>query len=175
MRRFIIFIILFLSIGLFISKTYLFSPPPSSPSPPPEGKIVVAITGAVNKPGVLELPVNARLKDAIQLCGGLQSNAVSPNLAQILEDGQHIHVEQHLVLQTPSPEKTSSSQEQKRVNINTADQKTLASLTGIGEKMAQRIIEYREQNGAFQNLSDLQKVKGIGKAKYQKLEAQITL
>ena len=61
------------------------------------------------------------------------------------------------------------------VNINTAGIDELKKLKGIGPSMAQRIIDYREANGAFQRPEDLQKVKGIGKAKFAKLESQVTV
>ena len=61
------------------------------------------------------------------------------------------------------------------VNINTATADELTKLKGIGPAMAQRIVEYREENGMFQSPEDLQRVKGIGKAKFAKLKEQVTL
>ena len=61
------------------------------------------------------------------------------------------------------------------VNINTAGEKELDSLPGIGPAMAKRIIEYREKEGGFQSLEDLRKVKGIGEAKFNKLKDKICL
>ena len=62
-----------------------------------------------------------------------------------------------------------------RVNINTADEKALDVLPGIGPTMAKRIIEYRMEHGAFQAPEDLKKVRGIGDAKYEKLKDQIVI
>lgn len=61
------------------------------------------------------------------------------------------------------------------VNINTADAGELTRLKGIGPAMARRIVEYREENGAFQSPEELQRVKGIGKVKFAKLKEQIVL
>ena len=61
------------------------------------------------------------------------------------------------------------------VNINTADEKALDSLPGIGPAMAKRIIEYRNTEGMFQTPEDLKKIKGIGDAKYEKLKDRITV
>lgn len=61
------------------------------------------------------------------------------------------------------------------VNINTAGIKELSTLTGIGEAKAQKIIDYREANGGFKSIDEIMKVKGIGKATYEKFKANITI
>ena len=63
----------------------------------------------------------------------------------------------------------------KLVNINTAGVKELSTLTGIGEAKAQKIIDYREANGGFKSINEIMKVKGIGKATYEKFKANITI
>ncbi len=63
----------------------------------------------------------------------------------------------------------------KLVNINTAGIKELSTLTGIGEAKAQKIIDYREANGEFKSIDEIMKVKGIGKATYEKFKANITI
>ena len=62
-----------------------------------------------------------------------------------------------------------------KININTAGEQELDKLPGVGPALAQAIIEYRNNNGAFQSLSDLRKVKGIGESKYKKIEPCIEL
>jgi competence protein ComEA len=62
-----------------------------------------------------------------------------------------------------------------KVNINTADEATLQSLKGIGEKKAKAIIDYRQKNGPFKTVDDLGKVKGIGAKRLGKLKEQITV
>ena len=73
--------------------------------------------------------------------------------------------------------KNSESAEGKenKVNINTASQSELDSLPGIGPSIAQRIIEYREENGNFQKIEDLQNVKGIGDAKFSNIKDNVTV
>ena len=61
------------------------------------------------------------------------------------------------------------------MNINLADQETLESLPGIGPSLAQRIIEYRENNGKFQKIEDIQNVKGIGDSKYSNIKEKICI
>lgn len=63
----------------------------------------------------------------------------------------------------------------KLVNINTAGVKELSTLTGIGKAKAQKIIDYREANGGFKSIDEIMKVKGIGKATYEKFKANITI
>jgi len=70
---------------------------------------------------------------------------------------------------TGSPDKTAL------VNINTASAAEFEALPGIGPKMAQRIVEYREKNGAFKKLEDLMNVKGIGEKNFLKLKSQLTV
>ena len=61
------------------------------------------------------------------------------------------------------------------VNINTADEKVLDTLPGIGPAMAKRIIEYRETEGLFQSIEDIKKIRGIGDAKFEKLKDKICI
>ena len=65
--------------------------------------------------------------------------------------------------------------DEEKVNINTADEKELDTLPGIGPAMAQRIIEYRETEGAFQSIEDIKKIRGIGEAKFAKLKDKICI
>lgn len=62
-----------------------------------------------------------------------------------------------------------------RININTADATQLNKLPRVGDKMAQRIIDFRKANGAFKKIEDLMKVKGIGPKVFAKLQPQITV
>lgn len=62
------------------------------------------------------------------------------------------------------------SQESGRINLNQADKQTLVDIPGIGEKLAQRIIDYRKQNGKFSYIDELNNIKGIGKSKYEAIK-----
>lgn len=145
-----------------------------------ETKIVVHITGQVQKTGIVVLPEGARIADAIEKSGGLTKNANldKVNLAYLLEDGQKIYIpskyDKDDVAYISSEngngviiENTNSQQKaNKKVNINTASQGDIEVLPGIGPSIASKIIEYRQQNGKFKKLDDLKNVKGIGDAKF---------
>ena len=154
-----------------------------------EGKtIFVYVTGGVNKPGMVELVEDKMLRvaDAIEACGGLLPTADvdNINLAETISDGQHIRIPEKIVEQTvqnqsndgstaPNIESGKNSNSGGIVNINTATSEELQTLNGIGSKMAERIIEYRQNNGAFKNIEDIQNVRGIGEKTFEKLKSRI--
>jgi competence protein ComEA len=136
--------------------------PPPSPSP-----LVVQVSGAVAQPGVYHLPVGSRLSDAIEAAGGVlpSANALSINLAGRLEDGQAVRVptlapSPTTALFTATPEATATPYSP-FININTAGQKELESLPGIGPVLAKRIIAYREKHGAFTSIEEVKLVYGV--------------
>ncbi len=153
-----------------------------------EEKIFVYVTGAVNKPGMVELDKkNSRAADAINACGGLSPTADTDNFnpAQEISDGQHIRVPEKIVelenqsfnSNENSFEKNSSNKKADDVivNINTAGLEELQKLNGIGPKMAERIIEYRQTNGNFKTVEEIQKVRGIGPKKFEKMKNHIRI
>ena len=146
---------------------------------PTDKPIVVHITGAVPRPGVYALPQGARVQDGISAAGGFLAEAekTNINLAQSLEDGEKLDVPfiegASPVLATPVPEVVSSTTE--LVNINTASIAELDTLPGIGPTTAQKIIDYRDQNGPFLNIEDIVNVSGIGPASYERLKDLITV
>ena len=157
---------------------------PQAEAPVKESEIVVYVAGAVNRPGVVQLAEGARAKDAVDACGGFLPTADTNgvNLAQKLKDGMQVTVPEK------SPQGTAvqgaaggaqagaaKSLPEGMVNINTADEKELDKLPGIGPAMAKRIVEYRTENGAFQAPEEIKRVKGIGDAKYEKMKDKIAL
>jgi len=150
-------------------------------SSPPKQEITVYVTGAVNKPGLVKVPEGARAADAVNACGGLLPTADGEkiNMAQSLKDGQQLKVPE----KTGTNGKTDSGKTDKskgadsgeKVNINTADEKALDTLPGVGPAMAKRIIEYRESEGAFQSIEDIKKIRGIGEAKFAKMKDKICI
>ena len=157
-----------------------------------ENKIIVHITGEVKKTGILTLPEGARIADAIKEAGGAtnQADLDEINLAYELSDGQKIYIpnkkdkeknEGKVYITSESgnndvTENNNNSQGgNKKVNINEAGQSELETLPGIGQAMASRIIEYREQNGKFQKIEDIKNVKGIGDSKYNNIKEYITI
>ena len=141
--------------------------------------IVVYITGEVNKPDVYSLAEGARLVDLVEKAGGFTDKAYIDdlNLAQVLNDG-----EKFVVQNIDSASQTNAAdiaalpdEEEKIVNINTADAQELDSLPGIGPKIAQEIIAYREQWGDFTSIDEIKEVKGIGDGIYQDIKDSITI
>jgi len=137
--------------------------------------IVVHIAGQVENEGIIELPFNSRVNDAVREAGGLTAEAdlSSVNLADILNDGQKIYI--------PSKDEVNNGynieifgnynysnefMEVGKVNINTANQSDFETLPGIGPSTALKIINYRKENGNFSNIDEIMNVPGIGQAKY---------
>lgn len=154
-----------------------------------EGKIVIHITGAVQKTGILILPEGARIADAIDASGGSTESADldEVNLAYVLQDGQKVYIpskEDKVKLESKAYIMSGSGNNvivqevnekggNKKVNINSATQSELENLPGVGEAIASRIIEYRQQNGKFSKVEDLQNVKGIGDAKFNNMKEYV--
>lgn len=142
----------------------------------PQQIILVDIKGAVKKPGVYELPVNARLHELVNVAGGLTDDAEDRqvNMAIVLADQQLVYIPSkgETVEQTNLPPQVGN---ESKVNINTASAEELQTLTGIGEKKAQAIIDYRTQNGNFQSIDQLTEVDGFGEKTVEKLRDSITI
>lgn len=149
----------------------------------PAHEITVYVTGAVNRPGVVTIKEGARIADAVNSCGGVlpTGDAERINMAQVLKDGQKIQVpEKAQAAKAATADKSKSAKagspgDGALVNINTADLQALDALPGIGPSTAQKIIDYRETEGAFQDIADLKKIKGIGEAKFAKLKDKICI
>lgn len=146
---------------------------------PTEKPVVVYITGAVPRPGVYALPKNARVQDAISAAGGFLAEAEKSqiNLAALIEDGEKLDIPYvegaSPILVTPMPEVVTSTTE--LINLNTASALELEALPGIGPTTAQKIVDYREQNGPFINAEDIINVSGIGPGTYERIKDLITV
>lgn len=142
-----------------------------------ETVIFVDIKGAVKNPGVYQMKVGDRVKDALDAAGGLTEEADSQkvNLAKRLEDQMVIVVPKVGEEAGEIPAGATSKEEAKegKVNINTATVEELKTLKGVGEKKAEAIIEYRKKNGSFQTKEDLMKVRGIGKKLFESFQERI--
>ena len=142
-----------------------------------ETVIFVDIKGAVKNPGVYQMKVGDRVKDALDAAGGLTAEADSQkvNLAKRLEDQMVIVVAKVGEEAEEIPAGATSKEEAKegKVNINTATVEELKTLKGVGEKKAEAIIEYRKKNGSFQTKEDLMKVRGIGKKLFESFQERI--
>lgn len=145
------------------------------------GEVVVHVTGAVSTPGVYTLPSDARVDDAVRAAGATAEADLSQlNLAQKLADGQKITVPAIGSASTSAGEGTATtpadaSSDGALVNINTASLEELETLPSIGEVRAQAIITYRETNGGFRTIEELQEVSGIGEKIFADVAPHITV
>lgn len=145
------------------------------------GEVVVHVTGAVSAPGVYTLPSDARVDDAVRAAGATAEADLSQlNLAQKLADGQKITVPAIGSASTSAGEGTTTtpadaSSDGALVNINTASLEELETLPSIGEVRAQAIITYRETNGGFRTIEELQEVSGIGEKIFADVAPHITV
>ncbi len=167
-------------------------------SPSAAAEVVVDVTGAVVNPGVYSLPQGSRVCDALDLAGGTTAKAETSavNLAALLVDGQQIVIPEKgtavgggtvsgQAATGASPTSGSAGAASASsgttgapgalVNLNTATLEELDTLNGVGPSTAQKIIDYREQNGGFKSVEELQEVSGIGDAKYAALKDLVTI
>jgi competence protein ComEA len=123
--------------------------------------VFVHIVGEVKAPGMYQLPLGARLVDAVFAAGGLTTEAdnSSVNLARELSDGEQV-----IVFKIGEVDSGERSSQGGLVSINRAGDKQLEELPGIGPALAARIIAWREANGGFKSKNDLLKVSGIGES-----------
>ncbi|MFK3678908.1 helix-hairpin-helix domain-containing protein [Microbacterium sp. NPDC090218] len=127
----------------------------------PSGELYVHVLGAVAKPGLYVLELDARLVDALAAAGGTTEDAdlAAVNLARVLEDGEQVVVPTvGAVADAPGAAPPGDD----RIDLNTADQAALETLPRIGPALAARIIAWREENGRFRSVDDLLAVPGIG-------------
>ncbi|MGH4051015.1 MAG: helix-hairpin-helix domain-containing protein [Clostridium sp.] len=152
-----------------------------------EINIKVDIKGAVKNPGVYEIKQGSRVTDLIELAGGGTSDADldATNLSAKLNDEDCIVIARkgeeaktQIIQNSPGGGATSTSKTNEKdsiININTASEEELMTLTGIGEAKAGVIIEYREQNGGFKSVDELTKVGGIGEKTLSKFIDKIDI
>ena len=149
-------------------------------------KIKVYITGDVNNPGVKELEIGARIEDLINVAGGLTVNAdiSGVNLAYCLEDGMKVNIPninnkvENEIITTENESGIIENMKNKnsaKINLNKATVAELCELPGVGESLAQRIINYRKENGNFRNIEDLKNVSGFGDKKYESIKEYIVV
>lgn len=146
-------------------------------------KIKVHIAGSVVTEGIIELEEGARVADAIKEAGGTTADANTKkiNLAQKLQDGQKIYIpnqnetEEDIMENLGETIEENSINSSSKVNINTATQTELELLSGIGPSIASKIISYRKENGKFKTIEDIKNVPGIGEAKFNSIQDQITV
>ncbi|MDN7240417.1 helix-hairpin-helix domain-containing protein [Planococcus sp. N028] len=136
--------------------------------------LMVDVKGQVASPGVFELPIGARMQDAIEAAGGFLPTADDRaiNLAMKVQDEMSVYVPEigeEIVL----PSNAAGPSGDTAVNLNAATEEELMTLPGIGPSKATAIIAYRTDNGNFQNIDELKEVSGIGDKTFEKLKELI--
>lgn len=158
----------------------------STAASPQVAQISVVVTGAVKRPGTLNLDSTARLADALQNAGGVRPEAdlSQMDLTQALHQGDQITVPfrsspapaiNNLVSATPAAGTADPPVASGKVNLNTATLEQLEALPGIGPALAQRILDYRSAYGDFERIEQLKEVRGIGDAIYGELQNLVTV
>jgi competence protein ComEA len=133
--------------------------------------IYVHILGQVQHPGLYALRDGDRAVDIVAAAGGFtpEADPAGLNLARFLSDGEQI------VVPAVGEQGGSAVASDGTVNLNTADAAALETLPRIGPAMAQRILDWREQNGRFSAIEDLLDVAGIGEATFEGLRDLVTV
>lgn len=142
---------------------------------------VVHVCGAVQNPGVYMLEEGSRIYQAVDAAGGFTEDAGTDylNQADRVCDGMKIYVPDLEELQDTAWQEIAGAAEENvdagLVNINTADEELLCTLSGVGSSRAKSIIAYREQHGGFQKIEDIMNVEGIKEGLFQKIRDNITV
>lgn len=132
--------------------------------------LVVHVSGAVNRPGLVTVSASARVADAIASAGGAATGAdlTGLNLASSVHDGDQI------VVPLQGEEMVPSASTDQGIDLNRATAAELEGLPGVGPVLAERIVAYRDVHGAFATVEDLLGVGGIGEAKLAAMRDSIS-
>ena len=165
------------------------------------GQVTVHVAGAVRRPGVYRLPADARVDDAVRGAGGPRGRAdlTAVNLAAKLEDGRQVLVPERAAAvggggavaggsaagsggaagasgaAGPGAAAGAAGAAGAPINLNTATIEQLDTLDGVGPGIAQRILDYRKQHGAFSRVEELGEVPGIGAKRLATLTPLVTV
>ncbi|WP_026475725.1 helix-hairpin-helix domain-containing protein [Alkaliphilus transvaalensis] len=155
-----------------------------------EKMIMVHVKGEVISPGVYELKEGARVIDAVEAAGGFTEEADQQqvNLAMKIFDEDAIIIYKEGEVSAHQPVATgnisnsanptninNSSRNSGKININSASKGELTQLSGIGEALAERIIVYRQEKGAFKSIEEIKNVSGIGDKKFEEIKEKISV
>lgn len=163
--------------------------------------VYVDIKGQVNHPGVYKLASSARVNDVIKQAGGVtkQADCQQVNLACKLFDQMLIYIpsigeeptiaspaliSQENQLQQATTQATTTNEQataqeptadSDKINLNTATKEQLEQLTGIGDKKADLILQYRSEHGSFKSIDEIKNVSGIGDKTFEAISGQLTV
>ena len=135
--------------------------------------VTIHVAGAVREPGVYRLPGGSRVTDAVERAGGATARGALEgiNMAALLADGQQVVVPRA----GPGGSSTAASGEagEGPISLGTATVEELETIEGIGPVTAQKIIEYRDQQGGLSSVDDLDEISGIGPATMESLRGAL--
>ncbi len=151
---------------------------------PCSAKICVDVKGAVSRPGVYYLPKSSRVKEAVDAAGGAKPEADMKrvNLAKQLQDSQVVYIPtpgEQLPAGTGGGAMTTGSNgsdsSKEKINLNSASKADLQKIDGVGDKKADKIIEYRQQHGQFKSVDELKNISGFGEKTVAKMKDQLAV
>lgn len=147
-----------------------------------ETMIYVDIKGAVKVPGIYQLKNQQRIWDALALAGGVSEEAdtAQVNYAQKVKDQMIIYVPKKgepvpQSLETLQESAPAQQNQEEKINLNTATEAELQTISGIGAKKAQEIIRFRDEQGPFKTVEKLKNVPGIGEKTVERLKDMLTV
>lgn len=147
-----------------------------------ETMIYVDIKGAVKVPGIYQLKNQQRIWDALALAGGVSEEAdtTQVNYAQKVKDQMIIYVPKKgepvpQSLETLQESAPAQQNQEEKINLNTATEAELQTISGIGAKKAQEIIRFRDEQGPFKTVEELKNVPGIGEKTVERLKDMLTV
>ena len=147
-----------------------------------ETMIYVDIKGAVKVPGIYQLKNQQRIWDALALAGGVSEEAdtTQVNYAQKVKDQMIIYVPKKgesvaQSLETLQESAPAQQNQEEKINVNTATEAELQTISGIGAKKAQEIIRFRDEQGPFKTVEELKNVSGIGEKTVERLKDMLTV
>lgn len=147
-----------------------------------ETMIYVDIKGALKVPGIYQLKTQQRIWDALALAGGVSEEAdtAQVNYAQKVKDQMIIYVPKKgeamaQSLETLQESVPAQQNQEEKINLNTATEAELQTISGIGAKKAQEIIRFRDEQGPFKTVEELKNVPGIGEKTVERLKDMLTV
>ncbi|TDD62126.1 ComEA family DNA-binding protein [Kribbella antibiotica] len=150
---------------------------PGATGKPPTGTVVIHVAGKVRRPGLVRAPTGSRVADILTLAGGPLRGVdlSSVNLARQVTDGEQILVGLPNAPTAPASSPGAAPAAGVPVNLNTATVPQLDALPGVGPVLAQRILDYRTENGLFSSVDQLQEVPGVGPKKFDSLKPHVRI
>ncbi|GAF39073.1 late competence protein ComEA, DNA receptor [Agrilactobacillus composti DSM 18527 = JCM 14202] len=154
-------------------------------APAGQQQIMVDVKGAVKQPGVYTLKAEDRVLDVLKRAGGFtpEADQRQVNLAQKVQDQAMLYIPTKgeaqptasMGLQASSGTSAVPGDPQEKINLNTATAEQLQEIDGVGEKKAQKIIDFRTNQGPFKAVADLGEIDGFGDKTVANLEDKVTI